>query len=74
MDQHATLMLGEMLDISGYSERTTIMSSHNLERGFDLADRIVILNRGSIVFDELKESVDLIDVQEAYSQYSGAIR
>ncbi|MDY6835670.1 MAG: ABC transporter ATP-binding protein [Chloroflexota bacterium] len=74
LDQHATLMLGEMLDISGYSERTTIMSSHNLERGFDLADRIVILNRGSIVFDERKGSVDLVDVQESYSQYSGAIR
>ena len=74
LDQHATLMLGEMLDISGCSERTTIMSSHNLERGFELADRIVILNRGSIVFDELSGSLDLLDVQEAYSQYGGAIR
>lgn len=69
LDQRATAMLGEVLDAGA---RTVIMSSHHLERGLELGDRVVILASGRITYEESKESLDLANFTSVYSHYTEA--
>jgi len=69
LDQRATAMLGEVLDAGA---RTVIMSSHRLERGLELGDRVVILASGRITYEESKESLDLANFTSVYSRYTEA--
>ena len=69
LDQRATAMLGEILDAGA---RTVIMSSHHLERGLELGDRVVILASGRITYEESKESLDLANFTSVYSRYTEA--
>ena len=69
LDQHATAMLGEVLDAG---TRTVIMSSHRLEHGLELGDRVVILASGRITYEESKESLDLANFTSVYSRYTEA--
>ncbi len=70
LDQHATGMLREVLD--GLHERTVVMTTHNLERGLEMGDHMVILDQGKVVYEERKESLDIASLQETYHLYTGA--
>lgn len=69
LDQHASDMLGSLLSAVGISQRTILMTTHNLERGLSLGNRIVILARGKIAYDANRAEVDLAEVRERYYQY-----
>ena len=69
LDQHAADMLGNLLSAVGVSRRTILMTTHNLERGLSLGNRVVILGRGKIVFDALRRDVGVEDVRARYYKY-----
>ena len=69
LDQHAADMLGELLRAVDVSQRTILMTSHNLERGLSLGDRLVILARGKIVYDIARHEVSPEDLREQYFKY-----
>ena len=66
LDPHATLMMRQILDSLNSGERTVVMTTHNLERGLELADRVVILHRGEIVYQALRKDIDSGGFQEIY--------
>lgn len=51
LDQQAADMLRNLLMELGSSDRTVLLTTHNLERGIEWADRALILNGGRIRFD-----------------------
>lgn len=66
LDQHATGMLGQLLAAVGTDRRTVLMTSHNLERSFNLGDRILILSEGKIAYDVERQAVDVAQLRETY--------
>jgi heme exporter protein A len=69
LDQQAIIMLQELLRSSTQS-RTVVMTTHNLEQGLQLCDRLVVLAQGRIVFETERAGVTLADLQRAYWQYT----
>ncbi|MFC2073114.1 heme ABC exporter ATP-binding protein CcmA, partial [Chloroflexota bacterium] len=66
LDQQATSMLWEALQTEGERKRTIILTTHNLERGLELGERLLILDKGKIVYEGSRQSLDLAGLKEAY--------
>ncbi|MEE8204419.1 MAG: heme ABC exporter ATP-binding protein CcmA [Dehalococcoidales bacterium] len=74
LDQQAISMLWAILHEEGEAKRTVILVTHSLERGLELGDRLVILNRGRVVFQKPRQDLDLNSLRQAYQQSTGAAR
>ncbi|MFQ5612574.1 MAG: heme ABC exporter ATP-binding protein CcmA [Anaerolineae bacterium] len=66
LDQHATSMLGDLLRSVEVNQRTVLMTTHNLERGLELGQRVVILAKGKIRYDARREDIDAATLREEY--------
>ncbi len=66
LDQHAAEMLSGWLKELRLKNRTTLMVTHDIERGIDLADRVAILVKGKLVFNELRKNIDLKNFRPIY--------
>ncbi|MFH1169670.1 MAG: ABC transporter ATP-binding protein [Chloroflexota bacterium] len=66
LDPQSAAMLWEALRAEGGQKRTIIHTSHSLERGFGLCDRVLILARGKIAYEGAKPSLGLANVKQAY--------
>jgi ABC-type multidrug transport system ATPase subunit len=73
LDQQATSMLWEALQVEGERKRTIILTTHNLERGLELGDRLLILDKGKIVYQGSAQALDLAGLKETY-QHSTRVR
>ncbi len=71
LDQHASEMLSGWLKRVRSSNRTTLMVTHDLERGLEMADRVAILNHGKIVFDERQSAIDPKSFRQMYYELVG---
>ena len=69
LDQHAASMLGDLLSAVGISQRTILMTTHNLERGLLLGNRVVILAQGKIAYDTQREDVSTEELRQQYYKY-----
>ena len=69
LDQRAMEMLREVLtDLAGKS-RTIVMTTHNLELGLEICDRVAILVNGRIVYQAGKDKLDVAGFRETYRHY-----
>ncbi|MFC1942290.1 ABC transporter ATP-binding protein [Chloroflexota bacterium] len=68
LDQQAISILREALKTDETEKRTVILTTHNLERGLEMCDRLLILVQGRIVYEESTENLDLASLKEAYYQ------
>ncbi|MDO8577681.1 MAG: ABC transporter ATP-binding protein [Dehalococcoidales bacterium] len=66
LDQEAIPLLWNAMPDDSGRRRTIILVTHSLERGLELGDSIIILDRGKIVFEGVREALDLAGVQAAY--------
>ncbi len=71
LDPQAAEMMTDLLREIGGSERTIIMTTHHLERGLELADRVVMLVGGEIVFDEAAANISYGQLRPLYDRYVG---
>ncbi|HJX13866.1 MAG TPA: heme ABC exporter ATP-binding protein CcmA [Dehalococcoidales bacterium] len=71
LDQQALVVLREALRAEDGARRTVVLTTHNLERGLELGDRLLILARGRIVYEGVTASLDLAGLREAYHQSTG---
>jgi len=69
LDQHAADMLGELLAAVDISQRTILMTTHNLDRGLSLGNRLVILAKGQIALDAPRQQVSLEQARQLYYQH-----
>jgi heme exporter protein A len=66
LDLQAADMLRSVLQELAASNRTVILTTHNLEQGLEMCDRAVILNRGRLAWQGLRAGVDLDSMKEIY--------
>lgn len=66
LDQSAAATLDALLEDAHDGQRTLLLTTHQLDRAAHLADRVVILNRGRVVFDE--PAAAIADLPTAYTQ------
>ncbi|MFH1651848.1 MAG: heme ABC exporter ATP-binding protein CcmA [Chloroflexota bacterium] len=71
LDQQSAPILWEIMQSEGEVRRTTILTTHHLERGLELADRILIMTEGKIVHQALKADMDLKGLKDTYLQMTG---
>ncbi len=69
LDQHAADMLGHLLSAVGASQRTVLMTTHNLERGLSLGNRLIILAKGKIAYDTPRQEVSMAEMRQQYYKY-----
>jgi heme exporter protein A len=69
LDQHAADMLATLLSAVGAGQRTVLMTTHNLERGLSLGNRLVILARGKIAYDAPRQEAGLEEIREQYYKH-----
>ena len=63
-------MLHGLLQAVGAKSHTVVMTTHNLEQGLALCDRLIMLSRGSIVYESGKAALTLAELQEAYWRHT----
>jgi len=68
LDQEALPMLWQALQNEGQSKRTIVMATHNLERGLELGNRLVILASGRIVHEQTGSGSDLSTLRKVYEE------
>ncbi len=66
LDQQAISILREALQTEETGKRTIILTTHSLERGLELGNRLLILSQGRIVYENSTETLDLANLKEAY--------
>jgi ABC-type multidrug transport system ATPase subunit len=72
LDQEALAMLEKVVSDRSVPYRTILLTTHNLERGLALGDRMAILAHGRIAYQESLESVGVAALRDAYFRYTGA--
>jgi heme exporter protein A len=68
LDLQAADMLREVLQELAASDRTVILTTHNLEHGLEMCDRAAILNRGRIAWQGARAGLDLVGMKEIYRE------
>jgi heme exporter protein A len=66
LDQDAAARLEAIMSSVGTDGRTVVMTTHDLERGLAVADRVVILAKGRVVFEANRDELDAAALEEAY--------
>lgn len=66
LDQHASLMLRNLLKELHTRDRTIVMTTHSISHGLEISDRIVIQNKGKIVLEDETKNHDVYSFEKAY--------
>jgi heme exporter protein A len=66
LDLQAADMLRSVLQELAASNRTVILTTHNLEQGLEMCDHAAILNRGRVAWQGSRTGIDLASMKEIY--------
>lgn len=73
LDQRTTEIIWSALLGTGTERRTVVLATHSLERGLQLSDRVIILNRGKVAYEGVASGLDLKQMKEVYASVTGAM-
>ena len=68
LDLQAADMLRGVLEELAASNRTVILTTHNLEQGLEMCDRAAILNRGKVAWQGARSGLDLEGMKGIYRE------
>ena len=71
LDPHASTVIRDVLGSINSGSRTVVMTTHNLERGLELSDSVIILDRGKVVYQVSKHEADTVNFQRVYDRCTG---
>jgi heme exporter protein A len=72
LDQRwAAFLIDQIAEAAGRG-RTVLVVTHNLEHCVELADRVIVLNYGKVVFTAKRDELDVGSLKEAYVRNTGA--
>jgi len=71
LDQDAAQVLDDLLKNAQNAGQTIVMVTHQLERAALLAERIIILSRGKVAYDNT-DTLDPLELAGIYTQTTGA--
>lgn len=69
LDPQGIEMLPNLLALAESDERTTLLTTHNLELGLTVADRVAILARGRLVWEREAAALTLPQLRDAYNDH-----
>ncbi len=69
LDQEALSLLNAVIADRAGPTRTVVMTTHNLERGLELGDRMAILSKGRIAHQEALDAVGVAAIKNTYFRY-----
>jgi heme exporter protein A len=72
LDPHVSTVINDVLNGNNSNSRTVVITTHNLERGLELSDNVIILDGGEIVYQATKDEIDTINFRQLYDQYTRA--
>jgi heme exporter protein A len=70
LDLHVSSVINDLINGIDSNNRTVVMTTHNLERGLELSSRVIILDRGKIVYEANKDKIVIPDFRKVYEQYT----
>ena len=70
LDPHASTVIRDLLGSLNTGSRTVLMTTHNLEHGLAMGDRVIILDRGKVVYQALRHELGKANFQQIYEQYT----
>ncbi len=68
LDLQAADMLREVLQGLAAANRTVILTTHSLEQGLEMCNRVAILHRGRVAWQGERAGLDLAGVKEIYRE------
>jgi heme exporter protein A len=68
LDPQASSVVNDVMSNAGAGGLTVVMVTHNLERGLELGDSIVILNKGKVAYRASRHDVDATLFRQVYNQ------
>ena len=68
LDLHASGVIRDVLGSIDSGSRTVVMTTHNPERGLELGDSIVILDRGKVVYQASRHELSEADFRQIYDR------
>lgn len=71
LDQDAASILAEVLTEVATRGRTVMMTTHNIERGLMLADRVAVLSKGKIAYESSAAEHDIVSFAGVYADVTG---
>jgi heme exporter protein A len=69
LDHHSAELLDHLLQQTGATRRTVLMTTHNLERAAACGDRVAILAGGRIVFQADRASLAADELRKQYDKF-----
>jgi heme exporter protein A len=74
LDLQAADMLRSVLTELASSNRTVILTTHNLEQGLEMCDRATILDKGRVAWEGMRSGLDLAGMKDIYREATGSSR
>jgi heme ABC exporter ATP-binding subunit CcmA len=71
LDQEALGLVETLLDAHRLEGGSAVVTTHNVERGLSIADRVIILSNGRISYDEGARDIEAISFRETYRDRTG---
>lgn len=71
LDPHASSIVQDVLGSISSGNQTVVMTTHNLDRGLELGDKIAIMDRGKIVYQAFRNELSNVDFRQVYDQCTG---
>lgn len=69
LDPQGIEMLPDLLALAASDAHTTLLTTHNLELGLKVADRVAILARGRLVWEREAAALTLPQLRDAYNDH-----
>lgn len=71
LDQEAIPLIWDPMPDETGRKRTIILTTHNMERGFELGEQLLILDKGKVVYECVRGALDLAGLKETYRNCTG---
>ncbi len=68
LDQQATAMLDKVMRAVGTASRTVLMTTHDLDRGLAMSNRVAILSSGRLVYQAPRTDLDEASFRQVYRE------
>jgi heme ABC exporter ATP-binding subunit CcmA len=72
LDLNGCSILSEMLRRFHRQKRTIVMVTHDMERGYEMGERLAVMIDGDIAYDVRKDTVSFDEFKESYKNLLGA--
>ena len=71
LDQEALGLVEALLEAHRAEGGSAVVTTHNVERGLSIADRVIILSNGRISYNEEARAIEAVSFRETYRERTG---